>query len=346
MEMQKTTSETSWTWADQISSYRFWGLFLFFLFLTIPSSFLSFGLNAFQRELGLSGSQISTVYMFKSIAGFFGLWLAWFMVRLKNHYLLFLYSGFILIGWLLILLVPLSIPTLSISFFLIGLGFGAISLAIPSIISGGRGGSEMFIVSVGLITFFESLSWLASIKIFAFLSDNFSGHNGLSIINMVATCIGMVLLLPVKADLFNNAPPRRESFLIPTDREPITVALLGIIPLYNIYHILYMSYRFHGEVNKINPTQNILSPRAAVWCSLLLSIISPIMVTSLNTSLISKLKEDKPVAYSMNNYYKNWVVILWAFILLPVSFALIQSNMNLLLQSQSSNANVTEGIKN
>ncbi len=63
----------------------------------------------------------------------------------------------------------LSIISLSIYFFLIGLSFGAISLAIPTIISGGKGGSEMFVVSFGLITFFEFVAWTSFSGLFGIL---------------------------------------------------------------------------------------------------------------------------------------------------------------------------------
>jgi len=330
METQKKTNEISWTWADQISSYRFWGIFLFFIFLLLPNIIMNYSFSIFRENYGMSSNQIGTALAFKSFAGFGGLWLAWFMVRMKNHYLLFLFSGLTIIGLLLILLMP-SIVSLSICFFLIGLSFGAISLAIPTIISGGRGGSEMFVVSFGLITFFEFIAWTSFSGLFGILFEFLSTPKSYIIIGLVASFIGTILLLPVKADLFNNPPPERKFFLTPTYREPVTVALLCLVPIYNIYYIIYLSYRFHGEVNEINPTQNILSPRAAAWCTLLLSILSPIIVSSLNTCLTSKLKEN-----NATKFYKNWVIILWSFIFLPISYALIQSNMNQLLHNQSS----------
>jgi len=330
METEKTTAnEVSWTWADQISSYKFWGIFLFFIFLLIPNVIMNFSFSIFHEYYDMSSTEIGTAMAFKSFAGFGGLWLAWFMVRMKNHYLLFLYSGFTVIGLLLILLMP-SIFTLSICFFFIGLSFGAISLAIPTIISGGKGGSEMFVVSFGLITFFEFVAWTSFSGLFGSLLDILHTPKSYIIIGLVSSLIGTILLLPVKAELFNISPPIRKRFLDPTRREPIIVALLCLVPLYNIYYILHLSYRFHGEVNQIKPTQEILSPRAAVWSTLFLSILSPIIVSSLNTNLTSKLKEN-----NSTRFYKTWAIILWSFIFIPVSYALIQSNMNQLLHSHS-----------
>ncbi len=63
-------NESPWTWADQISSYRFWGIFLFFIFILLPNVFLNFSYPIFTEQLNLSASQIGTALSIKSIAGF------------------------------------------------------------------------------------------------------------------------------------------------------------------------------------------------------------------------------------------------------------------------------------
>lgn len=328
---EKTANVVSWTWADQISSYKFWGIFLFFIFLLIPNILITYSFSVFRESYEMSSFRIGTVMIFKSLAGFGGLWLAWFMVRMKNHYLLFLYSSFTIIGLILILLIQ-SIISFSICLILTGLSFGAISLAIPTIISGGKGGSEMFVVSFGLITFFELVAWTSFNGLSGILFEFLNTPNSFIMIGLVASVIGLILLLPVKSDLFNIPPPKRKRILTPIHREPLIVTLLCLVPLYNIYYTLHLSYRLHGEVNQINPTQDILSPRAAVWCTLFLTILSPIIVSSLNTNLCYKLKEN-----NVSRYYKTWVIILWSFIFIPISYALIQSNMNQLIQNQFTN---------
>ena len=327
---KKTTNVVSWTWADQISSYKFWGIFLFFIFLLIPNIIMNFSYSIF-RDYAMSSTQIGTLMTLKSFAGLGGLWLAWFLVRMKNHYLLFLYSSFTIIGLILILSMP-SYYTLLICVLLIGLSFGAISLAIPTIISGGKGGSEMFVVSFGIITIFELVAKISFNGLFGILFESLNNPNRFIIIGLVSSLIGVILLLPVKAELFYIKPPERKKILTPIQREPVIVALLCLVPLYNIYYILHLTYRLHGEVNQINPTQNILSPRTAVWSTLFLSILSPIIVSSLNTNLCLKLKEN-----NASRFYKTWVVILWSFIFVPISYALIQSNLNQLLQNHSNN---------
>ena len=317
-------NEIPWTWADQISTYRFWGIFLFFIFLLLPNVFINYSYSIFTQELNLSASEVGTAVAVRSLAGFGGFWLAWFLIRLKNHYLLYLYSAFIITGLLLVYFILTSV-SISIGFFLIGLGFGAVTLAIPAIIAGGRGSSEMFVVSFGLITFYELAVWSSFSNLYGWFFTN-SGFRTWILIALIAACIGTILLIPVKATLFNSTPPKREFSLTPRFREPVVVALLCLIPLFNIYYIIRLSYRYHGEVHSINPTPDILSPRAAAWCTILLSILMPVMTSSLNRSLICKLSEG-----GKSSFYRNWAVILWSILFLPISFALIQSNMNKLI---------------
>jgi hypothetical protein len=322
---KKATNGIPWTWADQISTYRFWGIFLFFIFMLIPNGILGYSYSIFRDHINLSTSEIGNLFAVRSIAGVGGFWLAWFMVRLRNHYMLFVYAAILIIGLLFILLFHSLLP-MAAGFFMVGICFGGISLAIPSVIAGGRGGSEMFVISFGLLSFFETSYWMSfNLAFGGLLSANNNPHLFM-IIALVSAVIGTVLLIPVKATLFNCDPPKREFSLEPTVRDPWTVALLCLIPIYNIYYIINLTYRIHGEVNTIKPTQSILSPWAAVWCTLLLSVLSPIIVSSLNRSLISKLTEN-----GKTSYYKNWAVILWSFIYIPASYALIQSNMNQLI---------------
>jgi predicted MFS family arabinose efflux permease len=246
-ETEKTTTNVvSWTWADQISSYKFWGIFLFFILLMIPGLTLGLAFPMFYEDFGMSASQIGTALSIKTFAGFGGLWLAWFMVRLKNHYLLFLYSFVLIIGLMIIIINP-SFISILIGLFLIGLSLGAICLAVPSIIAGGRGGSEMFVISFGLIASFEVFASVVFIPFFGRLLDISHNPRSYIIICLVISFIGTLLLLPVKSDLFNTSPPERKMFLTPIRREPVIVALLCLVPLYNIYYILNLTYRLENS---------------------------------------------------------------------------------------------------
>lgn len=324
----KSTYKIAWTWADQISSYKFWGILLFYIFSLIPNIVINLSFPILKEFYGISATDLATAMVFKSIAVLGGFWLAWFLVRVKNHYLLYLFSSLTIVG-LLLLHLPYSIITLSISSFFIGLSFGSITLSIPSIISGGKGGSEMFVISFGLITFLELVTQTMFNGLFESLYSILGSPNSFIKVGIISSLLGIILLLPVKAELFNISPLERKKTLTPINRKPVIVVLLCLVPIYNIYHLVHLSYRLHGEVNYINMTQRILSPRAAIWSTIFLSILSPIIVSSLNDNLMIKLKEN-----NIAKYYRTWTVIFWSFIFIPISYALIQSNLNQLIDNK------------
>ncbi|MCG8390665.1 MAG: hypothetical protein MJA30_34280 [Cytophagales bacterium] len=325
-----TKENTAWTWAEQVSTYRFWGLFLFFLCFFTIQVLIGHSVMFLGGYADMDTQQVSVLMALLSFFGFAGIWLAWFAVRLKNHYLLFLYGGITCLGLLLGLLVP-SATLLIFAGALIGLGIGAIWLSIPSIIAGGRGGGEMFVVSYGLVIFFERMIPYSTLPLFAGFLDN--GEN-FFILSLVLAFVGMAFLLPVKPSLFYVPPPEKKvgNHFVPTYRPPWKVALLCLIPIYNIYYTVYLSYRFHGEVNAIYPSRTTLSPKAAAWCTLLLGIILLPMITgSLNSSLVSKI-----TSLGKSSYHKTWVVIACSFFIVPVSFALLQTNLNKCIQASPS----------
>ena len=317
-----TNKNKAWTWAEQVSTYRFWGLFLFFLLFFTIQVLSSHSILFLSGYADLDTEQISVFVALLSSSGFAGIWFAWFAVRLKNHYLLFLYGGITIIGLLLGLLIP-SPTSLIFAGALIGLGIGATWLTVPSIIAGGRGGAEMFVVSYSLVIFFDRLIPYATLPLFAGFLDK---EENFFILSLVLAFLGIAFLIPVKSRLFYTPPPEKKegTHFVPTYRAPWKVALLCLIPVYNIYYTVYLSYRLHGEVNTIHPSRTTLSPRAAAWCTLLLGIILlPMIAGSLNSNLVSKI-----ISLGKNSYHKSWVVIACSFIIVPVSFALLQANLN------------------
>src|SRR4030043_442729 len=105
---KKSLNGISWTWADQISTYRFWGIFLFATFFLLSNLIVNRLPGLLSRDFNLSSSQIETAFNLQFIASFGGFWLAWFLIRLKNHFLLYLYAAFTIIGLLILLISPTS----------------------------------------------------------------------------------------------------------------------------------------------------------------------------------------------------------------------------------------------
>ena len=102
--------------------------------------------------------------------------------------------------------------------FLFGLGVGAITLAVPSVISGGRGGTEIFVVSFGIIIALTSIAQIYAPAFMASLLERF-GYSTLRWSVVMAVGVGVLLLLGVKTALFNEPPPRRGVALEPTQRD-------------------------------------------------------------------------------------------------------------------------------
>ena len=337
MESVKNISyKTPWTWADQISTYRFWGLFFFFIFMSIASFLIINSYFALFRFFGHSESSLNLLFRIRSFSMIGGLFLAWILAEMKNHYLLYLFSFLMMLG-LLIQFLSKSLGSFITGSILEGLVFGAIMLGVPAIISGGRGKSEMFVVSFGLIFFYLTLnrSLSGGMTLNSLLSEPFQKPTySIHMIALGYVIIGTLFLIPVRSTLFNDDPPKREFGLTPKQRNPWVVFLLFLVPLYNIYHLVYLSYRFHGEVNTISQSQNILSPRAAAWCTAILPIwivLCPVILASLNGSLITKFQAE-----GKTGFYRNWAIILWAFLCVPISSALIQSNMNKFINKEAS----------
>ena len=322
-EKEKNLNEASWSWAAQISSYCFWGLLIYFILFIVSTNFVfSFSIWLFLSEhVGLESSQIQILFTVKAIATLNGFFLAWIAIRTRNHYILFLYSTIVLIGILLVSFTQ-NLFLIFLGSAIIGLCSGAIALTIPSIIAGGRGGAEMFVVAFGIVTIFETISGVSLNAASLLLFTNISPVKFL-LIFAIPIILGMGFLIPVHSKFFYQIPPIRGISLSPQKREPILVALLCFVPFYSIYWL----YKLHGEIRSFTDSSKLLSPRAAAWSIIFIPFLLPMMLTSLNDCLnkvssTQKVKEQRA----------TWVIVLWSILFYPVSFAFIQSDINKLIK--------------
>ena len=152
-----TSAEINWTWADQISSYRFWGPCLFLVCLIFASNLeIDYSINLL-KKINLDPGNFGTLLAIKNLCLLGGIWLAWISVRIRNFQFLHLFSLLIIVGLMLIYFTP-SLITLIIFNSLAGISMGAILIVVPVIIFGGRRGREMIFVSFGILMFFETIS--------------------------------------------------------------------------------------------------------------------------------------------------------------------------------------------
>lgn len=294
----------SWTWADHISTYRFWGLMIFYLFslasVTMLTSFLALFLN---NSIGIDVSEIGVISVLITIGGIYGLYLAWATVRWKTVPMLIV-AGFIQLAGCILLTVPslASIPALRwIGAFLFGLGPGIITLAIPSIIAGGRGGAEVFLLTFGLVFILSRVQSIYA-PLFVGLLYDLLGTLNLAAPVIAVLLVGMVFLLFVNHSLFKEPPGERGYPLSPTRHDPVLQGLLCLIPFY----WLYWMYRAHGEITALAPSRKILSPRASVIACLFIPYaIYPVVLVNLNDAL-----NDHAALIGKQPYRASWVICL------------------------------------
>jgi hypothetical protein len=197
-----------------ISSYRFWGIALFYIlicFTYLMVNSMSFPKHAASLEF----NEMRFNPTMQIIAALIGFFIGWLMIYKKNRSPLFLYSFITFIGLILVCFDESKV-VYNIGEILVAIGFGAVFLTIPAIISAGRGNSETFYVCFGIM--FLLFVCLTSSKTFIggqFLKS-ISDYNQIFILQgFVSTIIGTILLLPVKPDLFYCNPPIRKFSLFP-----------------------------------------------------------------------------------------------------------------------------------
>ncbi len=322
MDTQSDKPATSaWTWADQISTYRFWGILVFFFASTLSLSALTaFLIIYLEGAFGLPASKSAILLSILAIGGLLGFYIAWIAARSKTKSWLILFGMLQLFGGLFLTVPGLaSISWIRVSgAFMVGLATGAITLAVPSILAGGRGGMGAFVVVFGMMIFFSRLGELQNYATLGALWDTV-GNIALPVVITTFMLLGLIFLLPVKSTLFQAAPPERGYSLPPSDRHPFLVALLCFVPFYWLYWL----YRAHGEVASIAPTRSILSPTGAVLACLFVPLITPIVLVSLVDDLNQPARDlGKPA-------FKNaWAVFIGGLIFFPLAAGFVQYDLN------------------
>jgi MFS family permease len=310
----------SWTWADQLSTYRFWGLLIFYVLSVFVVNYL---LNILQLivfdRIGASEAQKGLLIGVRAIGSLFGFYLAWAATRWRAVPLLIIFGLLELAGVAMIFLPGTTIAINLVGSAVLGMGVGALTLTVPALIAGGRGGAEMFLVSFGIVSAMSTLGGTALAGALAGMLLPLKSDVHALILVGIPIVIGVLFLLPVKRELFNEPPPPRGYALTPTHRNPVAVGLLCLVPFY----WLYWFYRAHGEVASLAPSRGLLSPRGAVLGAIFVPLLYLVTMTTLIEALNKgAAQQGKPPLRS------PWVVFLWGFLLLPVGTALIQSAVN------------------
>ncbi|KEY60640.1 MFS transporter [Serratia sp. DD3] len=324
MVISQKTPVKKWTWADLQSSYRFWGLVFYFVAFGFSQYFFSTaGLLFIKANSDLSMTDIGTVHATQQAGLFFGAILAWVASRIKNYYMLYLFSGLVLLGFSLFSSNPGNVEVLVIAEFLIGLGIGAMLLIIPAFIAGAIGSVEAFVLAFGMLVTLKFGFNIVMMPISTYLYTASLLEDPVGFFTLVSTpiIVGTLLLLPVKSCLFYESPPLRETPPQPAKyRSPVITFFLFVVPFYYIFWFV----KIHAEIRTFTQSPTLLTPKCAGWSMFLLPFfVAPIIVSRLSDNQCTIIESNGQVPR-----YKTWLVVLFAFLLLPLSAALIQAQMN------------------
>jgi hypothetical protein len=310
----------AWTWADQISTYTFWGLLLFFVLSSVGIGAVRSFLPLFLQDR-YSLVEPTLFYSLMGLSQFAGFYAAWAASRGRTKVMLVL-AGLLLVAGALLTAFPMprvSVTVWHLGAVLLGFAMGTVLLAVPAILAGGLGGMRAFVVAFGIVFAVEMLGQMVSFSLYALASD-WLGSPAMLWLAAGAPFLGLLFFLPVRSSLFTGPPPPRGYPLTPHYREPVGVFLLGlIVPFYWAYWL----YRAHGEVTSLAPSRAILSPRGAAAAAFI-PLLLPVMTTTLVDALNGRAAEEgRPPASSA------WVVFILSLpVVYPMGLALTQSAIN------------------
>jgi hypothetical protein len=312
----------SWTWADLLSTYRYWGLFLAFVLATAAMQ-LQYS-YVYSQFRGLGYASIGSLTGFtRFFWPLFALPLAWVAIRTKPVSVMLgcgvlaaLASLTPLFPW-----IPAKVALVAV-LFCIPLFSSLMILLLPASIAGARVGSQTMLVAFGAPWAFCMLFIMAAIPVGGWLVEQFS-FRFVSWSVFALLLIAIVALSPIKGKLFTLDPPDRGYSFAPVERDPVLTTVLSMfVPFYALYWI----YRIHGEEAYLKPSRQLLSPRAAAWITVI-----PVLGALLLPFMLSQLADrhnETAADFGIARMQRPWAVFLWTLLCAAVAIGLLQSKFN------------------
>lgn len=315
-------ASSKWTCADLLSSYRFWGICIFFCLLSANYSLSStYSYYFWQKTLDVDAKTIGLIVSFKQFGFLLGIILSWFLYRLTPRYALYSVALLLLCGTLCIWLVndASQIICLVAGMLMIGASQGAITILIPAFLAGAVGSISVFAIVFGLLLFIKTLVTTYSFSV-TYLID----QENLSITSFIISVIALLLIVPMKKFIFSEPPAKRKSSSqSPQPAQPVVTGLLAlIVPFYAIYWFV----RIHRELHFFTPSPRLMTAQGAGWLSFLVPLGSAALCMMLSDEICSRL-----AAKGKETGIKTGWVLFWSLLILPVGIAILQEKANQLM---------------
>ena len=313
-------------------TYRYWGLFLAFVFSAAATELY----KSFVR-LRFQGVGFENIERIENFTGFCWILLAalvvWIALRTQSVRVLAITAA-IAAAASAACLIPAIDANVSVALagIFIPLLSATLLIGLPVLLAKARGGSQPMLVGFGVAWLFGNLFAVGLTA----LTESMGPKYGLPFLSLEITILPLlafISLLPIWRGPFSVELPRRERWFGLVSRDPVMTALLScFVPFY----VVYWAYRIHGEEAYVKPSPRLLTPRAAAWLTaipVLSAVLFPIMMSTLAEH------HNEVSAESESEYMQRpWVVFLWCLVFWPVAVGLVQARLNLLVANSARSA--------
>ena len=328
--MEKTntlTFQPGWTWADQVSSYRFWASCLYFISLYLLLSNLHYFPLAFSdwnlKDLSAQDEDRMINVQNYKMAGFLcALPIAAFMARYRNARI-YLSFGVLAFPLVVLYLGPYDDLIKSATLFLAQWLACMVLMTLLAVMlsAGARPEGAVVVVGLALISLFlfDPNSEFAELDMNLFgLEFNFPWENANAL--YVTLVLGLLCYWPVKQAFFVDRPAPRGSVLRHKKRMPHHIFWLTLVPGY----VFYWLYRIPGEVRQFKNSSLLLSSHGTLICFFIAPFMLPLILLSF-ADAIEESCEDIEVKQAL---HRSRSIMICSLLFLPAACAMIQANLN------------------
>ncbi len=355
--MTQTNRTPAWTFADQASTYRFWALIMAAVAVLLGTAALRSHLTWLSRSSDAFHWGQSSLFVYCWMGGsLFGVLAGLLLSQSKSargYFLIPLVAGALGVG-VAALGTAYGVGLPYVALFWGQAAMMTLVVAVPSAIAGGTFSRASFGCAFALLSLLEMAS-NAYAGFGTLMLVNKYGGQSTAIAGCAAMFLAAALLAPIGRHLFDGAPKPRHRPLSPVPREGMTVGFMGALPwlalaalagvvstssmrssslsmvalvvfavaVLGVVYSTYWFYRIHGEVASLFPSQQLFTPRGALWMYLLVPLGGPLLLLTIGRTLReAEAKAGTSVQCSGARF--NF----WSVFLPPIAMGLVQEQLN------------------